>query len=86
MERIALNYDQVTEYSPVPNFTKLTDSRASDYIKEYGNSSWELDALEPSVISSLVESSVESFKDSRLWAEKIEEEDQGRHRLEELLS
>jgi len=50
LNRIALNMDQVRQYSPPPNPAKITDSRASKYIKEFGNESWELDALEPSLI------------------------------------
>lgn len=34
-QRIALNYDQIEEYSPPPNPTKLTDSRASKYIGRF---------------------------------------------------
>jgi len=54
VNRIALNMDQVEEFNPPPNPAKITDSRAGQYIATHGAESWELDALEPSVIIELV--------------------------------
>ena len=45
VRRLALNIDQIKRYNPPPNPAKLTDSRATAYVREYGNDSWELDAL-----------------------------------------
>jgi hypothetical protein len=47
VQRIALNMDQVEHYGPPPNPAKITDSRCAGYIRNYGEESWELDALEP---------------------------------------
>ena len=47
VNRLALNIDQVEEYQPPPNPTKLEDSRAAGYVDLYGMESWELDALDP---------------------------------------
>ena len=47
VERIALNMDQILELNPPPNPAKTTDSRSTAYIREYGEESWELDAIEP---------------------------------------
>ncbi|NVP35929.1 hypothetical protein HXA92_12175 [Listeria monocytogenes] len=63
VKRIALNMDQIEEYNPVPNPTKLTDSRAGDYIKQFGYESWELDALQPQVIDDLITSYIEPLID-----------------------
>lgn len=66
VKRIALNMDQVEEYDPPPNPAKTTDSRFETYQDEYGNESWELDALEPSVITDLIEEKIsEIFLDKR---------------------
>jgi DNA repair exonuclease SbcCD nuclease subunit len=51
VERIALNWDQVEQYSPPPNPAKLTDSRGAGYVACTATSSWELDALEPTVLA-----------------------------------
>lgn len=71
--RIALNWDQIQQYDPPPNPAKLTDVRARRYIAEHGRESWELDALEPSAIASLIEEAVLSVRDKDAW-EKVEAE------------
>ncbi len=63
VERVALNMDQVKMYDPPENPAKSTDSRFAGYVEEYGESSWELDALEPSVLSSLVEEAITAHLD-----------------------
>jgi len=68
--RLALNMDQIVEYNPPPNPAKLTDSRANDYIRHYGNLSWELDALEPSMLVNLIQSNVKKCIDLRKWNSK----------------
>lgn len=66
VHRVALNMDQVEQYGPPENPAKLTDSRANGYIDKYGDSSWELDALEPSVLAALVNDIVDSLTDKTL--------------------
>lgn len=68
--RVALNMDQIDQYSPPPNPAKMTDSRFREYEREYGNESWELDALEPAVIDELIRQHVDDWRDLDLWAEK----------------
>ena len=71
VQRIALNFQQVVDYNPPPNPTKVTDSRAASYIREYGMESWELDALEPAVLDQMVTEAVEGLRDDALWREKM---------------
>lgn len=59
--RIALNMEQISLYNPPPNPAKLTDSRCGNYIQNFGDESWELDALEPRVIHDLIKDSVSQF-------------------------
>jgi hypothetical protein len=80
-KRIALNMDQVQQYEPPPNPAKLTDSRSTDYIKKFGDESWELDALDPKTIDDLIEATIEEYKDQEKWEEKVEEEDDYRRQL-----
>lgn len=77
-ERLALNMDQVEQYEPPPNPAKITDSRANAYIAEFGGESWELDALEPSVLADLVREAIKGVVDEDLMKEA--EEEQQRHR------
>lgn len=67
VKRIALNMDQVDHYGPPPNPTKITDSRAKEYIKRYGRESWELDALEPRVLKELIAQELEPLIDRDEW-------------------
>lgn len=66
VRRIALNWDQIEEYGPPPNPAKISDSRARSYIREYGAESWELDALEPSVLTELIADEVDALTDPLL--------------------
>ena len=74
VRRLALNMDEVEEFNPPPNPAKLTDSRSQDYITNYGEDSWELDALEPSVIVQLIEEEIESLREDGPWLNKQREE------------
>jgi hypothetical protein len=82
VDRVALNFDQVEEYDPPPNFAKQTDARFAEYQREYGDESWELDALEPAVLSALVERHVIELRDDEVWAEDVEEQEDGRQWLQ----
>lgn len=85
VKRIALNMDQVEEYGPPPNPAKLTDSRARDYVLNYGDSSWELDALEPAVISNLIYENVREIWDLDLWNEKCTQRDEELAQLDDII-
>jgi hypothetical protein len=63
--RLALNFDQVQQYNPPPNPTKMTDSRAGGYCASFGDECWELDALEPSMIVQLITDAVVARRDER---------------------
>ncbi|MDR7278915.1 hypothetical protein [Catenuloplanes atrovinosus] len=63
VRRIALNFDQVQQYDPPPNPAKLTDSRASTYVREHGYESWELDALPPDVLAQLIRDNIGTIRD-----------------------
>lgn len=66
VKRIALTYEQVQQYSPPPNPAKITDSRYKAYIEKYGYESWELDALNPTIINDLIVSNVNELTDFEL--------------------
>jgi hypothetical protein len=70
VKRMALNMNQVEEYEPPPNPAKTTDSRYGAYIAEFGDESWELDALEPAVIAELIRNAITGLIDQDLWDEK----------------
>ena len=71
VKRIALNLDQIEQYAPPPNPAKQSDGRFRRYVEETGlEESWELDALEPSVLSDLIQDELDAIRDDRTWAQE----------------
>ncbi len=83
-KRIALNMDQIEEYAPPPNPAKLTDSRATEYIRKYGRESWELDALEPKVLTALIDTHVKQYRDESAYKSVLAKEERERAFLDDL--
>jgi len=81
VQRLALNMDQVQKYQPPPNPAKETDSRFAEYLRTYGDESWELDALDPSQLSALVTEAVQSYIDDDAWEEAEALEERQRQKL-----
>jgi len=67
VRRLALNMQQIEELQPPENPAKLTDSRASQYVKRFGYSSWELDAIEPRALAKIVRDAMEAVRDDEEW-------------------
>jgi hypothetical protein len=78
VRRIALTMDQIQEFNPPPNPAKITDARARGYIEEYGDESWELDALEPRTMIDLIRGQIEEFVDEKRWKRAVEKQSAGR--------
>jgi len=68
--RAALNMVQVQKHRPPPNPAKVTDSRFEAYRKLYGDSSWELDALDPRTLSDIIRRAVLHFRDEPKFQER----------------
>lgn len=81
VRRLALNFDQIQKYNPPPNPAKFTDSRVKSYVNLFGESSWELDALDPAVMSDIVRDAILDIRDHDIWDKQVKEEDEGRSRL-----
>lgn len=81
VHRIALTMEQVEQYDPPPNPAKLTDSRSNDYVSNYGDSSWELDALPPNVLTDLINDHISALVDPDAFARRQELESTDRARL-----
>jgi hypothetical protein len=81
IHRIALNFDQVETYNPPPNPAKTTDARYESYAALHGDESWELDALEPSVIVDLIRNEVEAHIDQDAWQDALDRQQEGRTQL-----
>lgn len=82
--RIALNMDQIRQYNPPPNPAKETDTRASGYIKQYGNSSWELDALEPRILDGLITAAIKDRLDQKKYNKATKKMEAEREKIKAL--
>ena len=81
VKRIALTMQQIRGLNPPPNPTKITDSRAKDYILEYGHQSWELDALDPAFLTALIQEQVAVYTDQFALDEMTKQQEDEREYL-----
>jgi hypothetical protein len=70
---------KIEMYAPPPNPAKQTDTRFAEYAAEFGEESWELDALEPNVIVDLIQEAIDKLKDFEAY--EIEKIAENNHRL-----
>jgi len=82
---IALTMDQVKKYKPLPNNVKLSDKRSGEYIRKYGRSCWEVDALEPPVLKEVFEEGIKKYLDVELFEEVKQREEDDMEALQEFL-
>lgn len=81
IKRLALNMNQVRQYNPPPNPAKETDSRFAAYRAEFGDESWELDALSPDVLVRMVEREVAKYIDQAQWERDLAQEQEYKAQL-----
>ncbi|MFA5416927.1 MAG: hypothetical protein WC341_00575 [Bacteroidales bacterium] len=79
--RLALNMDQIKLWKPPENPAKETDARFASYVSQFGDSSWELDAVEPAQLASLVTNAVLERRDEINWLAAVDEEKAMREKL-----
>ena len=81
VNRIAITKEQIDRYDAPPNFTKETDTRTQKYLDEYGEGSWEVDALPPEVLNELLENKIEELIDIKKYNKIIKEEEEDKLEL-----
>ena len=84
LHRVALNFDQVQLWKPPENPAKESDSRYRDYSQKFGDKSWELDAVEPATLASLVTEDIKNLIEWRAWVDSIKQENKYIGELEKL--
>lgn len=84
VHRLALNYNQVEQWKPPENPAKESDSRYADYARRFGESSWELDAVEPRTLANLLRDAIRELIDTDVWREVADKEASMRADLERL--
>jgi len=85
VRRIALNMDQIEEQNPPPNPAKVTDSRYERYSAEFGEESWELDALEPAYIAELIQKAVFEERDIERWEVAYNGQEEERRQIQDII-
>lgn len=68
VHHLALTMEQIHRYSPPPNYAKTTDARYKKYRRQWGEHSWELDALPPDVLQKLVRDTIAKYRDEAAWS------------------
>ena len=58
VKRVALTREQIEAYQLPPNPAKSKDTMFRGWIEKHGNVAWELDALEPKVLMTLIENAI----------------------------
>ena len=84
---IGLTMKQIKEFNPPENplkrkERKLSDPRAEAYFKEFGDKSWEVDALNPETLHELVKEKVEELIDIDLFNSVLKQEEKDKKKLE----
>lgn len=82
---VALTAGQINKYKPPPNPAKISDPRAGWYIREFGDMSWELDALPPEVLEKIVKKAVLVHLDSDVFDGMLVQEQADKDKLRGLL-
>lgn len=80
VRKLALTMDQVERYNPPPNPAKISDPRATAYIREHGNSSWEVDALPPETLSEIIRKAFDEIVDTAKM-DKVKRKEEADKRL-----
>jgi hypothetical protein len=83
-QHLGITREQVEEFNPPPNPAKITDPRAAWYIEEHGDTSWEVDALDPATLNGLVEDSIIEIIDIDKYNAIIKKEKSDKKKLERL--
>lgn len=73
---VALTMEQIRQFNPPPNPAKIQDPRADWYISQFGDLSWELDALPPKELIRLAEDNILERIDLDQYNYMVEKEEQ----------
>ena len=82
----ALTMEQIRAHALPPNPTKQSDTRASKYMSEYGQRSWELDALAPQVLVDIAENAISKLIVPELYQGVLDREEVDKKTLGEWIS
>ncbi len=85
LERVALNIDQIRQYSLPPAPAKRTDARFSAFVEATGSDDVvELDALEPNVLQEMIKRAITEHIDVDTWNRTARKSKRMRKKLKEV--
>jgi hypothetical protein len=85
LKRIALTAEQT---APLPSFSvesKTRDPRYKWFKRTYGDQCWELDAMDPRQLRSIVETEINALIDRELWEQQEAHQEREKKSIESLL-
>ena len=82
---IALTKEQIQQYKPPPNPAKLQDPRAKKFVDRNGSQSWEVDALKPEVLNSILDSNIRDLIDFDKYKDIVESEQEDKDKIKSLI-
>lgn len=84
LHRIALNMNQVMEMRLQSSPAKVKDPRLGEYVRRFKTQdTWELAAIEPRVLASLVRDKINGLVDREMWDEDFARQQKGRGDLQD---
>jgi hypothetical protein len=85
VHNIALTIDQVHQYQLPENPLKTGDSRAEEYLANFGEHTWELDAFPPEEMVALVEGKIRELVSIPRWNRGNELQQADRDQLQDII-
>lgn len=82
IDHIALTMAQIQEFNPPPNPAKVQDPRAKWYIENFGDTSWEVDALPPAELNRIIQEEIGKYIDMEMYKQWEELEGVQREKIE----
>lgn len=85
VKHVGLTMEQIKEINPPHNPAKITDTRANKYIQKFGPKSWEVDALNPEVMTDIVREAILEEINHSTYLDTLEKEEQDLKKLKEII-
>lgn len=85
VEPIALTIEQIKQYNPPPNPAKRTDPRAKDFIEKFGSTSWEVDALPPNVLNTILDNKIINNIDLQVYQNVVDLEQNDKDKIQSII-
>lgn len=86
IQHIGITKEQILRFKPPVNPAKITDPRAKWYIKEHGEYSWEVDALNPEILNQLVKNNIEILINVESYNNIIKQETKDKKTIEKMIN